>query len=65
MNGIPALRALTEFRMAVTAALAGSAFTAAGCVLYTLHHDGFRELVGGMALLITGLVMLGSGTVKR
>ncbi|MEU9304348.1 hypothetical protein [Streptomyces sp. NPDC048269] len=65
MNRNPAFRALTEFRMAVTAVLAGSAFTVAGGATYALRHDGFPELVAGLAFLITGLVMLGSGTGKR
>ncbi|GAA2629428.1 MULTISPECIES: hypothetical protein [Streptomyces] len=65
MNGNPAFRALTEFRTAVTAVLAGSAFTAAGGAMYALHHDGFPGLAIGLPLLATGLVMLGSGTVKR
>ncbi|MEW5530628.1 hypothetical protein [Streptomyces virginiae] len=65
MNGNPAFRALTEFRMAVTAVLAGSVFTTAGAAVYALHHDGFSGLAIGLPLLTTGLVMLGSGTVKR
>ncbi|WP_405442223.1 hypothetical protein OG373_33465 [Streptomyces avidinii] len=56
---------VTEFRMAVFALGVGSAFTVAGGTLYAVQAYGFRELAIGLSLLITGLVMLGSGTVKR
>ncbi|MFI5763145.1 hypothetical protein [Streptomyces sp. NPDC051563] len=58
-------RHVTEFRMAVSAVWAGAAFAVTGGFLYACHIRGFPELVIGLSLLTTGLVMLGSGTVKR
>ncbi|MFI5980565.1 hypothetical protein ACIBEA_06790 [Streptomyces sp. NPDC051555] len=58
-------RHATEFRMAVSAVWVGTAFTVVAGVMYALGARGFPELTIGMALLTTGLVMLGSGTVER
>ncbi|MFE2164373.1 hypothetical protein ACFXB3_04795 [Streptomyces sp. NPDC059447] len=65
-TALRSVQAPGEARMkAVTAVLARSALTAAGGVMYALRHDGFSELVVGLAFPITGLVVFGSGTVKR
>ncbi|WP_405496106.1 hypothetical protein [Streptomyces sp. NBC_00096] len=56
---------ITEFRMALLAVGVGSVFTVGGGILYAVQAYGFRELAIGLSLLTTGLVMLGSGTVKR
>ncbi|MFK0235352.1 hypothetical protein [Streptomyces vinaceus] len=56
---------VTEFRMAVAAVGIGCAFIVTATVLYSLPARGFPELAIGLSFLITGLVMLGSGTLKR
>ncbi|AYV25673.1 hypothetical protein EES41_02855 [Streptomyces sp. ADI95-16] len=58
-------RNITEFRMAVAAVGIGFVFTVTAFVLYALPARGFPELVIGLSFLTTGLVMLGSGSVKR
>ncbi|MCM9083073.1 hypothetical protein OG818_15380 [Streptomyces virginiae] len=58
-------RNVTEFRMAVAAVGIGFVFTVAAVVLYALPARGFPELAIGLSFLTTGLVMLGSGSLKR
>ncbi|MFE3579638.1 hypothetical protein [Streptomyces vinaceus] len=58
-------RNVTEFRMAVAAVGIGFLFTVTAFVLYALPARGFPELVIGLSFLTTGLVMLGSGSLKR
>lgn len=58
-------RNVTEFRIALALVVAGSLTASAGGVLYSVHERGFPALASGLALLTTGLVMLGSGVRRR
>ncbi|MFG2387769.1 hypothetical protein ACGFYF_02675 [Streptomyces lavendulae] len=58
-------RNVTEFRLALALVAVGSLAASSGGVLYAVHERGFPALAGGLALLITGLVMLGSGVRRR
>ncbi|MEW2325349.1 PGPGW domain-containing protein [Streptomyces griseoincarnatus] len=48
---------MTERRIRVILATAGTALTLAGALMYVLPGPGFPVLVIGLAALITGLVM--------
>lgn len=54
-------RNVTERRLAVTLVAVGVPTTLAGVAVYVLPGPGFPLLVIGLSLLVTGLVMLGSG----
>lgn len=58
-------RNVTEFRIALVLVAVGCLTASSGGVLYAVHDRGFPELAFGLAFLITGVVMLGSGVRYR
>ncbi|MEH0419960.1 hypothetical protein [Streptomyces sp. B21-083] len=56
---------ISERRIGSALAAVGAPLTLAGALMYVLPGPGFPVLVIGLALLITGLVMVAAGNLRR